>query len=108
MWVSKGSYEFLQRTITTLESERDYWRAAFDKERERVERMQDNFLQMNGAMPVSDHGLAEVKSMAEKQSQVMESIKELFAEEVGQHTYTSEEISEAAKVGINLTAEQAA
>lgn len=77
-----------------------HWQIAYDKERARVERMQDNFLQMNGAPPVSERGLKVIEKHEKHVKDIGDQMKELFLEQSGEYQYSPEEREELTKMGL--------
>ena len=102
MWISKATIDLYTRQIAALEEQRDYWRTAYEKERDRVERMQDNFLQMQGVPPVSDAGVAKAAAEEEAHKKLLDGIKELTLEQVGEYSLSDDEKIELQRLGINL------
>lgn len=86
-FLSDDSYKLMQDELR-------FWRAAYERERVRADRLQDSILQNQGLPPISESGRSDVRALAKKNAGIADSLKELFEEEVGKLELSDEEQSE--------------
>jgi hypothetical protein len=91
-FLTNDSYKLLQDELA-------FWRQAYERERDRADRLQDSILQNQGLPPVSEPGRSDVRALAKKRAGIADSLKELFSEEMGQLELTDEEKSELNVLG---------
>lgn len=77
-----------------LEKQLAYWQAAYERERDRADRLQDNFLQANGIQPSVERPAPPPTA----HENLAEQVGELFMDEIGKMELTLEESAEQKRI----------